>query len=84
MNRALVAARATANGYTGRHPGSVGIDLSRRIDKVPSRTAKPGRRSRRAGRDKGQDLWRTVSPYYKTAATIDTRWANTLSSTRSA
>lgn len=34
------------------------------------------RHGRRAGQDKGQDLWRTTSQNYKTAATIDSRWTN--------
>ena len=33
------------------------------------------RKNRRPGRDKGQAEWRTVSPYYFTAATIDSRWS---------
>lgn len=35
----------------------------------------PRRKNRRPGSDKGQGEWRTVSPYYRTAATLDVRWS---------
>lgn len=34
-----------------------------------------GRMPRRPSGDKGQGYWRTVSPNYRTAATIDSRWS---------
>lgn len=34
------------------------------------------RKGKRIGSDKGQDLWRTTSQNYFTAATIDSRWTN--------
>lgn len=34
------------------------------------------RHGRRPGQDKGQNLWRTTSQNYMTAATIDSRWTN--------
>lgn len=34
-----------------------------------------GRKSRRPGSDKGQGMWRTVSPNYHTMVTIDARWS---------
>ena len=35
----------------------------------------PRRKNRRPGSDKGQGEWRTTSPYYRTAATLDVRWS---------
>lgn len=37
----------------------------------------PIRHGRRAGQDKGQGLWRSVSQNYMTPVTIDSRWSNT-------
>lgn len=38
-----------------------------------------GSKGRRAGRDKGQNEWRTTSQYYRTEATHDIRWSATVS-----
>lgn len=35
----------------------------------------PRRKNRRPGADKGQGEWRTTSPYYHNAVTIDSRWS---------
>lgn len=37
-----------------------------------------GSKGRRAGSDKGQGEWRTVSQNYRTAATHDVRWSATV------
>lgn len=36
----------------------------------------PIRHGRRAGQDKGQGLWRSVSQNYMTPVTIDARWSD--------
>lgn len=64
---------------------SARTDLSNRQNRHTSVTAPTapagfrGSRGRRPGRDKGQNEWRTTSQYYRTAATHDARWSQTVS-----
>lgn len=74
VNRAVIAARAAANGRTGVRTGAVSRNLASR----PLTTVKPSGAGARhgkvsysgAGLAGYSDMW-AATPYYKTAATLD-------------
>lgn len=66
----VIAARTDLATRQNRHTSAVPV-------KAPSGFR--GSRGRRPGRDKGQNEWRTTSQYYRTAATHDARWSQTVS-----
>ncbi len=59
--------RATALGTVGRNPAA-------RPQTTPKRIGQGPRASHTSG-PKGQGLWGSVSPSYRTAVTIDQRWS---------
>ena len=70
INREKFAARAAARR------GSLPSERARLNPATPiTATGHVGRKGKRPGSDKGQGEWRTTSPYFRTAATIDVRWS---------
>lgn len=70
INRERFAARAASKR------GSLPSERARLNPAAPvTGSGHVGRKGKRPGSDKGQGEWRTTSPYYSTAATVDVRWS---------
>lgn len=79
---AVIEARAAARiaAQAPRTAGPVSRDLTARTQTGTEPYGWTGtrRHGNKRGRDtKGQGEWRTVSPSYRTAATVDARWHDT-------
>lgn len=75
INWSRIAERSTT---PTRHAGTVGTDPAARALTATGPIGYVGVRrhgNKRPSNDRGQDLWRTVSPSYRTVATIDRRWS---------
>ena len=79
---ANAAAHRAANAAARAATVTVGNNPAARAERIVAQSGARIRKGRRAGADKGQGEWRATSQNYRTAASIDARWHDTVSAFR--